>query len=371
MDKRDPICGMEGRLAAHDEVFCSIHCLRAFEAKKSLVKTEPVNIAARRWRRFFTPAVYFACAVVLFGGFFIDPLHAAQASFWGYLRLIGPAFALGLLIASIVDVFIPKELISSALGRGGWSDVVKGSALGFAASSCSHGCLVIAVELYKKGASPAAFLSFLMASPWASLPTTVLLIRLFGQKGLLIVGLAFVISIVTGLAVAALWRRGLIEANPYGKVRTNKGPWTLLREEFHVNKKPAVLWPRLRDAFLSLTGMTLPWISLGILLSAVISAHFGHWIGGYMGRGATGPLAALVAASAIEICSEGSSPVAFEIYRQTAALGSAFVFLQAGVVTDFTEISLVAANAGKKTALAMVAVALPQTLLAGYLLNLL
>ena len=46
-------------------------------------------------------------------------------------------------------------------------------------SACSHGILAIAIQLYKKGASPAAVVAFLLAAPWANLTMTLILISFF------------------------------------------------------------------------------------------------------------------------------------------------------------------------------------------------
>ena len=74
-------------------------------------------------------------------------------------------------------------------------------------------------------------------------------------------------------------------------------------------------------------------------------------------------------ATVIEICSEGSSPMAFEIFRQTGAFGNSFVFLMAGVATDYTEIGLIWSNIGKKAALWLPVITLPQILILGYVFN--
>ena len=68
-----------------------------------------------------------------------------------------------------------------------------------------------------------------------------------------------------------------------------------------------------------------------------------------MGPTALGLLVTLIVATIMEVCSEGTAPLAFEIYRQTAALGNAFVFLMAGVGTDYTEIGLLWHNIGRKS----------------------
>jgi hypothetical protein len=88
-----------------------------------------------------------------------------------------------------------------------------------------------------------------------------------------------------------------------------------------------------------------------------------------MGPTFAGLAVTLVLATVIEVCSEGSSPLAFEIYRQTGALGNGFVFLMAGVVTDYTEIGLLFSNVGRRVALWMPLASVPQVILLGYLFN--
>ena len=90
----------------------------------------------------------------------------------------------------------------------------------------------------------------------------------------------------------------------------------------------------------------------------------------FMGPTFTGLLITLAVATVIEICSEGSSPIAFEIYRQVGTLGNPFVFLMAGVVTDYTEIGLLWTNIGRKTAIWLPVIAVPQVLLVAWLFNL-
>ena len=81
-------------------------------------------------------------------------------------------------------------------------------------------------------------------------------------------------------------------------------------------------------------------------------------------------LVTLVFATVIEVCSEGSSPLAFEIYRQVDVLGNPFIFLMAGVATDYTEIGLLWTNIGRRTALWLPALAVPQILILGAVFNL-
>jgi len=84
----------------------------------------------------------------------------------------------------------------------------------------------------------------------------------------------------------------------------------------------------------------------------------------------------LIFATIIEVCSEGSSPLAFEIYEKSIeagapAFGNSFIFLMAGVATDYTEIGLIWHNIGRKAALWIPIITVPQILALGYLYNVL
>ena len=143
-----------------------------------------------------------------------------------------------------------------------------------------------------------------------------------------------------------------------------------------------VSWPKLQElkfgdaavgvgrGALSLANMVLWWILLGVLFAAVIGAYVPeHYFMDYMGPDALGMLVTLVFATIIEVCSEGTSPLAFEIFDNTGVLGNPFVFLMAGVATDYTEIGLLWSNIGKRTALWLPLIAVPQILAYGWFLN--
>jgi uncharacterized membrane protein YraQ (UPF0718 family) len=120
-----------------------------------------------------------------------------------------------------------------------------------------------------------------------------------------------------------------------------------------------------------LSHMVLWWILMGFILASLASAYIPpHIFQKFLGPTLIGLLITLAFAAILEVCSEGTAPLSFEIYRQTGAFGNSFVFLMAGVATDYTEVGLVWMNLGKKTALWMIVICVPQILLLGWLFNL-
>jgi uncharacterized membrane protein YraQ (UPF0718 family) len=90
-----------------------------------------------------------------------------------------------------------------------------------------------------------------------------------------------------------------------------------------------------------------------------------------MGPTILGLFVTLGLATVIEVCSEGSAPMAFEIFKQTGAMGNSFVFLMAGVATDYTEIGLLWHNVGRKTAIWLPVITVPQVIILGWIANML
>ncbi len=292
---------------------------------------------------------------------FLEPLNDSLMT---YVGIIWWAVLLGLVLGGIIDYFVPDGFVVRALGRRSKLTLVNAVLAGFLMSACSHGILAIAIQLYKKGASVPAVITFLLASPWANLPMTILLFGFFGWTAILFVGGAMLIALVTGVVFTVLDGLGWIEGPAKG-VDSENISWDRLRNfELQRSAKGVVA------GAVSLANMVLWWILIGILAAALVGAYVPeHWFMQYLGPDLTGMLVTLLFATIIEVCSEGTSPIAFEIFNKTAALGNPFIFLMAGVATDYTEIGLLWTNIGRRTAIWLPVVTVPQILIFATLLN--
>jgi uncharacterized membrane protein YraQ (UPF0718 family) len=296
--------------------------------------------------------------------FLIKPLNPFYVAFIEYLRLIWWAVLLGFLLGGVIDYFVPEETVMRFLGKREKRTIFFAVIFGFLMTACSHGILAISMQLYKKGASTASVIAFLLASPWANLPMTVLLFGFFGFKAIFLVVSAIVIAIITGFVYQLLEKYNLI-----GEHRHKK---TLKIKKVKIKKDIKSIVKGVSSGSWNLTKMVLWWILIGMLMASFARAFIPHHIFmKYMGPSLLGLFVTLVLATIIEVCSEGSSPLAFEIYNQTAAFGNAFTFLMAGVATDYTEIGLIWSNIGKKAAIWLPIITIPQILLVSYLFNIL
>src|SRR5436190_4744033 len=74
------------------------------------------------------------------------------------------ALVLGFAISAIVQAWVPRERVESALSGTGFAPLAKATGLGAASSSCSYAAIAIAKSLFQKGASAVTSLAFQFAS---------------------------------------------------------------------------------------------------------------------------------------------------------------------------------------------------------------
>lgn len=292
--------------------------------------------------------------------------HMVHAMWWGVA--IGAVFV-GLLAK------IPREFIMSVLGKGGTTTgLLRATAAGILLDLCSHGILMVATKLYERGASAGQVIAFLLASPWNSFSLTLVLVGLIGLSwtfGFIV--LSMLIAITTGWAFDRLVQRGVLPRNHNDAV---------LSDDFR-------FWPeaksRLADTSfgwrffkdIAVSGikdskMVVRWLLFGILLAAVLRAVLDpSQFEQFFGPTFMGLLVTVLVATILEVCSEGSTPIAADIVTRAQAPGNGFAFLMAGVATDYTEIMVLKDTAKSwKMALFLPLLTVPQVLIVAWVINL-
>lgn len=291
-------------------------------------------------------------------------------------ELLGRAWW-GLLIGIVAVAVIgrlPRELVAAVLGRGGsFSGLLRAVGAGVLLDLCNHGILMVGMSLYRRGASLGQTMAFLIASPWNSLSLTVILAALIGWKWvLLFILLSMLVGLVTGWLADRLVRAGVLPSNPNSADLPEGYPVGPAFQEMLGSLKPgAENYLRLAREGWSGSKMVLRWIFFGFVLTALIRAFVPDaTFQQYFGPTIAGLFLTLLATTVIEVCSEGSSPIAADLLTRAHAPGNAFVFLMAGAATDYTEImALRETTRSWKATLALPLLTTPQVLLIGWLLQ--
>ncbi|MBU0458556.1 permease [Patescibacteria group bacterium] len=284
---------------------------------------------------------------------------------WGVLLGI---FSVGLLGT------VPRKLVVSILGKGGTlSGILRATGAGVMLDLCSHGILLVGTKLYERGASLGQMMAFLIASPWNSLSLTLILWSLVGFKWMIsILLLSLLIAIISGLIFEKLVKAKILPENPNKPELPENYSFSLgLKNHLRSVHPTPKAFIKVGLSGIRDSKMILRWIFFGIVLAALIRTFmnpevfaqlFGPTLGGL---GVT-----LLFATILEVCSEGSMPVATDMLLRAKAAGNTFAFLMTGVSTDYTEIMAIKETTGRwKTAFFLPIVTLPQVVLIALVLN--
>ncbi len=318
--------------------------------------------------------VVFAGAIVLFNlsaserlfEFATAVVDIVSQMWWGVL--IGIAF-IGLLSR------IPQPVIMGFLGTGtGFKGIWRATLAGVFLDLCSHGILMVGMKLYERGASLGQVMAFLIASPWNSLSLTLILWGLIGLPWTVtFLLLSMVIGIFSGLIFDKLVLKGTLPNNPYRVEKIDESmPQTLgswwKSESITPSFFKQLFWEGLKGG-----RIVIRWMLFGVVIASAIRVFvsldlFQTWLG----PSVIGLLITMIAATIIEVCSEGTTPIAADILTRAKAPGNSFAFLMTGVSTDYTEIMVLKDTAKSwKIALFLPLVTVPQVVVLAIILNML
>ncbi len=290
------------------------------------------------------------------------------------IGLVWRSILLGMVMVALLSR-LPHAFVIHVLGRkAGAGGIARAAVGGVMLDVCNHGILMVARKLYERGVSLGQMMAFLIASPWNSFSLLFILIALLGFGwALTFTLLSMVIAILSGLIFDFLVRRGVLPQNPHRiEVAEDFRFWAegkkLLGEtDYNFD----LLVQMIKDGF-NESKMVLRWLFFGVVLTALVRVLltpdiFSSWFGPTL----LGLMSTLVAATLIEICSEGSTTLAADFTLRANAIGNSFAFLMGGVATDYTEIVVVReATLSWKIAFFLPLITLPQIILLSYLMNL-
>jgi len=300
-----------------------------------------------------------------FGLFSHSVFELMNKMWWG--------LALGIFFVGILSK-VPREFVLSILGEGGrLSGILRATMAGVLLDLCSHGVLLIGMKLYERGASLGQVMAFLIASPWNSFSLTVILWSLVGFKWMMtFLLISMVIAVISGLIFEFLVKKGVLPENanktnmPEGFKFFEQAKKNLAKTDFNLGFFMSMLKSAMLDS-----RMILKWIFFGVVLASLIrtfmsSDDFSTFFGPTLiGLGST-----LIFATIMEVCSEGSVPVAADILNRANAPGNSFAFLMTGVSTDYTEImSIKETTRSWKIAFFLPLVTIPQIVMVAIIIN--
>ena len=300
-------------------------------------------------------------------------LHTLSHSVFELINTVWWGVAIGIVMIGVLGR-IPREFVMSALGTNqGFKGILQATLAGVLLDLCNHGVSMVGAKLYERGASIGQVIAFLVSSPWNSFSLTLILVALIGLPYTLgFILLSMIIAVITGVIFDFLVQRNILPDNPR-QIDIPKGFrfWREARKSFsNTTFSSAYLGSMLIDGIKD-SRMVVRWILFGVLLASLIRAFipaevFENFFGPtILGLGLT-----IVFATILEVCSEGSTPIAADMLTRANAPGNSFAFLMGGVATDYTEIVVLRDTTKSwKVAMFLPLITLPQVIALGWLIN--
>lgn len=117
--------------------------------------------------------------------------------------------------------------------------------------------------------------------------------------------------------------------------------------------------------------IVIKWILFGTILAGLVRAFIdANSFQTFFGPTLAGLGLTVAIATILEVCSEGSTPIAADILTRAKAPGNSFAFLMTGVSTDYTEIMILKDTIKSwKTALFLPLITVPQVIFISWLIN--
>lgn len=276
---------------------------------------------------------------------------------WLILKELAPPFLLGLAIAGILHIFVPRSLFEKNLSKPNFSSVLKATLMGVPMPLCSCGVVPTAIGLRNKGASKGATTGFLISTPQTGADSILVSASFLGWPfALFAVGATFFTGLLGGLLV-----------NWFDKAPAGGAVVPESRTEETGHRATRFFQYVVKDLLASID----LWLAGGIVVAALLSTFVpvGYlyditWIQGFGGM-----LLMLAISLPLYVCTTSSIPIAAGLIAAGMPLGAALVFLMAGPTTNVATLGAVYRGLGGRVLAIYLTTVAVMSLVLGYFFN--
>ncbi|MBB1417488.1 SO_0444 family Cu/Zn efflux transporter [Pseudoalteromonas sp. SG44-1] len=348
-------------------------------------------------------------------------------NFWQLFLLSAPWLMLGLLIAGLLNVYLPANFLNKHLGKEGFWTTVKAALIGAPMPLCSCGVIPAAIGLRRAGASKSATTAFLVSTPETGVDSVSVSYVLLGPFMAIIRPIAAICSaIVAGVLVGRDAEKTQTtdhssEVNNEQKraattsccstksaVAEEKASCCSTKSAVVEEKasccstklaaaeekasccstKPAAVeektsccdsssavpasqWQKMKQAVSfscnKLLSDTMKWLMIGLFFAALVQTYVPESFLSQWGSGILAMLVVIVISIPMYICATASTPIAAGLLLSGVAPGAVLVFMLAGPATNVATLGVVANELGKRAVVAYLVGVIGVALIFGFL----
>ncbi len=299
----------------------------------------------------------------LFKSFFCD--------IWEIFQLLAPFMLIGLLLAGILHVFIPRHMIQRLMGGKGLLSVITSAAIGIPLPICSCAVVPVSIELRRKGASKPSIMSFLITTPESGSDSILITWGLLGP----FMAIARPIASFFSALLAGFFAIGLLRDSDKNEVGEKEdtcchdhGEECLDDESYAgIFQSFKRIWSY---AFKKMADEIVFSLLVGLLLAGLIIVAFPDNLAMYgLGKGVMPMLIMLVVSVPLYMCASASTPIAAALIVKGISPGAAMVFLLAGPATNVTTIVMLTKQFGGRFVRIYLACIIGGALISGYVFD--
>jgi uncharacterized membrane protein YraQ (UPF0718 family) len=293
-------------------------------------------------------------------------------NFWQLFLLSAPWLLLGLFIAGLINVYLPKDFLNKHLGSEGFMTTIKAALIGAPMPLCSCGVIPAALGLRRAGASKSATTAFLVSTPETGVDSISVSYVLLGPFMAIIRPIAAIYSaIVAGVLVGrddkneqemtkehnlessccsskdeVVEKMSCCSKTPKKEVESS----CCANKDEHINVSGH--WHKFSQAVVfsctKLLEDTVTWLLIGLFFAALIQTYvpadfFTQW-----GNGVLAMIVVILVSIPMYICATASTPIAAGLLLSGVSPGAVLVFMLAGPATNIATLGVVANELGKR-----------------------
>ncbi|NKN31829.1 permease [Marichromatium bheemlicum] len=280
------------------------------------------------------------------------------AACWQVMVELSPSLLLGLVIAGLMHVYLPRGFIHRGLNRPDMASVTRATLVGVPLPLCSCGVIPTALGLRNEGASKGATTAFMISTPQTGVDSILVSAAFLGWPfALFKLGAAFVTGVIGGGLVNRFTRP---DPAPAQQAATDDD-----------GTRPRGWRPVLRYAVFDLLGAIDLWVLAGVALAALLSVVLpaDYFASQSWAHGVLGMLVVLAISLPLYVCTTGSVPIAASLIASGLPAGSALVFLMAGPATNIATFGAVYRTLGGRVLAIYLAVVVLMSMAFGLLFD--
>jgi len=319
-------------------------------------------------------------------------------NFWQLFLLSAPWLMLGLLIAGLLNVYLPTDFLHRHLGKEGLWTTIKAALIGAPMPLCSCGVIPAAIGLRRAGASKSATTAFLVSTPETGVDSVSVSYVLLGPFMAVIRPIAAVCSaIAAGVLVgkesefnnertktshnletvtsSCCSTKQATAKEPTSSCCSTKQAPTIEKTSCCASKKEVVkieggvakLKRAISFSCNKLLEDTMVWLVIGLFFAALVQTYVPESYLSQWGSGIFAMLVVILISIPMYICATASTPIAAGLLLSGVSPGAVLVFMLAGPATNVATLGVVGKELGKRAVVAYLIGVIGVALLFGFL----